>query len=433
MINNKSKVGILSLGCARNLVDSESILARLNLKGYPIVDIDKADVAVINTCCFIEEAKKESVDTILDLIDLKKEGRLKKIIVYGCLAQRYKDKLRKELPEIDAFIGALSLNHSLKRFAITPQHYAYLKICEGCINNCSYCIIPKIKQKFNSLDIECIIKKVEALDKDRICELNIIGQDITGYGIDLYGTRQLPELLNKIIKETKNIGWIRLLYLYPHSIIDELLDLMKDQPRICKYIDLPIQHINDRILRLMQRDTTKKDILRIIDKIRKKIPDAAIRTSIIVGFPTECDAEFKELLKFIEDVRFERLGAFIYSREEGTAAYNFKDQIPKSIKIERFNTVMSQQQEISQEINKKFLNKVMQVLIDEKENDIYPVRKDATVDMKFSNGVYLGRTQYDAPEVDGQVFVKSKEELKPGDFLKVKITDTQEYDLVGEA
>jgi len=412
---NLYKIGILSLGCPRNLVDSEGILSRLKLKRYPIVDMHKADVAIINTCAFIEDAKKESIDAILDLIDLKRKGKLKKIIVYGCLTQRYRDTLVKELAEIDAFVGKISLNHELRRFPLTPFHYAYLKICEGCINNCSYCIIPKIKGGFTSLDLNSILKKVEKFNRERISELNIIGQDITGYGMDLYKMPKLTELLKKIVKIASNIPWIRLLYLYPSRITDELIDLMRNEPKICKYIDLPIQHINDRILKLMQRNTTKKDILRLIAKIRKDIPSVAIRTSLIVGFPSESDEEFKELLEFIREARFERLGAFIYSCEEGTKAFDFKKQVPDKLKIERFNAVMSAQQEVSQDINRKFLGQTLDVLIDEKEN-----------------GIYLGRSQYDAPEVDGLVYVNSKNKLKPGDKVKVEITDTLEYDLVGE-
>jgi len=422
----RDKIGILSLGCPRNLVDSESILGGLALRGYPIVDIDKADVAIVNTCAFIEDAKTESIDAILDLIDLKKQGKLKKIIVYGCLAQRYKDKLHKELPEVDAFVGKTSLNHNLGTFRLTPKHYAYVKICEGCINNCSYCVIPKIKGKFTSLDIDSILAKIERLDENKVSEVNIIGQDITGYGLDLYGSTRLPELLKKIIKMSPNIGWLRLLYLYPSRICDELLELMKNEPKLCKYIDLPLQHINGRILKLMHRQTTKQDIIRIIDKIRTKIPNIAIRTSVIVGFPSETEKDFKELLGFIGDVRFERLGAFIYSREEGTQAYNFENQIPEKIKMERFDTLMIQQQNISQDVNKNFLGKTIDVLIDEKEEAAHPA-------LIRRGGVYLGRSQYDAPEVDGLIYVDSKETLNVGEFVKVEITDTLEYDLVGKA
>jgi ribosomal protein S12 methylthiotransferase len=408
-------IGILSLGCPRNLVDSESILNRLNLKGYPIVDIDEADVAIVNTCAFIKNATLESIDAILDLIALKKEGKLKKIVVYGCLPQRFKEELRTELPEVDAFAGKISLNHDSGRLALTPKHYAYVKICDGCINNCSYCVIPKIKGRFASLNMNYILDKIEALDRDKVSEVNIIGQDITGYGIDLYGSLKLPELLKRIVKKMKNIVWLRLLYFYPNRLSDELLDLIKDEPRVCKYIDLPVQHINDRILRLMGRHTTKKEILAVIDKIRKRIPQVGIRTSLIVGFPSETDKEFKELIRFIEEIRFERLGAFMYSREEGTVAYNLRQQVPDKIKSERFNALMSCQQGVSRSINQNFLGKVLDVLIDEKEK-----------------GAYLGRSQYDAPEVDGLVYVSSNKELKPGDFVKVKITDTLEYDLVGE-
>lgn len=396
-------------------MDSESILGRLNSKGYPVVDMDEADIGIVNTCAFIEDAVSESIEAILDMVQLKKQGKLKKIIVYGCLPQRYKEKLSRELPEVDGFVGRVSLNHGLKRFILSPKHYAYLKICEGCINNCSYCTIPKIKSKFTSLDINSIIAKINELDKNRVSEVNIIGQDTSGYGMDLYGRPMLSELLREILKKSKNIRWLRLLYLYPSRINDDLLKLIRDEPSFCKYIDLPLQHINDRMLKLMKRRTPKKDILSLIYKIRRTIPNVALRTSLIVGFPSETDKEFKELLNFIEETRFERLGAFVYSREKETPAYNFKNQIPKEIKIERFNEIMSAQKIISEELNKKFLGKTVEVLIDEKSDDCY-----------------LGRTQYDAPEVDGQVFAKSKSKLKPGDFVNVEIKDTLEYDLSGE-
>ncbi|MFH1269874.1 MAG: MiaB/RimO family radical SAM methylthiotransferase [Candidatus Omnitrophota bacterium] len=413
---DKYKIGVLSLGCPRNLVDSENILGRLSLKGHRIVDIDKADAAIVNTCAFIEDARGESIDAILDLIDLKKRGKLKKIIVYGCLSQRYKDKLQKSLPEVDAFVGKVSLNHSPANFQLTPGHYTYLKICEGCVNNCSYCIIPRIKGRFVSLDVDSILRKIEGFNKGRISEVNIVGQDITGYGVDLGPTPRLPGLLKKIIRKGPDIGWIRLLYLYPSRIGDELLGLIKDEPKICKYIDLPLQHINDRILNLMNRQAKRADILRLIDKIRKKIPHVAMRTSLIVGFPSETDKDFKELLDFIEDVKFERLGAFTYSREEGTRAYSLKNQVPDRVKRERFQALMLRQQEISREVNRNFLGKVIDVLIEEKGKDYY-----------------LGRSQYDAPEVDGLVYVNSDNALRPGEFVKAQITDTLEYDLVGKA
>jgi len=415
-LTSKDKVGIVSLGCPRNLVDAESMLGRLTLKGYPIVDIAGADIGIVNTCAFINDAKAESIDAILGLVNLKKQGRLKKIIVSGCLTQRYQKELLKELPEVDALVGAPSLNHALCRFPLTPKHYAYLKICEGCINNCSYCIIPRIKGRFNSLQPKDILDKVKLFNQERISELNIIGQDITGYGIDLNGKLQLSSILKKIAKNSSNIGWIRLLYLYPARVGDDLLEVIKNEARVCKYLDLPIQHINGRILRLMRRSTQKKDILGLIAKIRRKIPEAAIRTSLIVGFPSETEKEFRELLDFVREARFERLGVFMYSREEGTAAYNFSKQISSKIKEERFNAIMAVQQKISASSNKKFLGRVIRALIDEKEG----------------GDIYLGRNQYDAPEVDGLVYVKSKKLLNPGNFVDVKITDTLEYDLTGE-
>jgi len=422
----KGKVGILSLGCPRNLVDSESILGRLKNKGYSLVDINKAQVAIVNTCAFIEDAKRESVDALLDVIDLKKRGRLKKIIIYRCLSQRYHKELLKELPQIDAFVGRISLDHDAGRVSITPRHYAYLKICEGCINSCSFCAIPRIKGKFSSLDISSIVRKARALNRQGVRELNIIGQDISGYGIDLYKTPKLTGILKKLIKVTSGVKWIRLLYLYPSRVTDDLIKTIRDEPKICKYIDLPVQHINNRILNLMRRQTKKEDILRLVDKIRKQIPQAAIRTSLIVGFPSESDKEFQELLEFIKEVKFERLGAFIYSREEGTKASRFPGQVPKETKMARFNAVMSCQQQISREVNQGFLSESIDVLIDERAGENCSVNRD-------NSSVYLGRSQYDAPEVDGLVYVKSKRQLQAGDFVRVRITDSWEYDLIGEA
>jgi len=414
----RQKLGILSLGCPRNLVDAETLAGRLHSKGYLIVDnIKDAQVVLVNTCAFIQEAKRESIDAILDLIELKKQGLLEKIIVHGCLAQRYKN-LKKQLPEVDAFMGTLGVDHEQIRYALTPKHYAYLKISEGCLNNCSYCVIPKIKGKLISLAQETIIKKVMRFNQQKISELNIIGQDITGFGVDVSGKTQLTVLLKKIINNSSNIGWIRLLYLNPKRISDELLDLIATHKRICKYMDLPIQHINNRILKLMNRCITKEEIISLIAKIRKKIPGVCLRTSIIVGFPSETNKEFIELLEFIKEVKFDRLGVFIYSREEGTAAYSFKGQIAKSIKQKRFDALMLAQQKVSRELNSKFLGKTITVLIEKKENE-----------------VYLGRSQADAPEVDGMVYVKSMpsmQKLKNGEFVKVNITDTLEYDLVGE-
>ena len=411
----KQKIGILSLGCPRNLVDAEALAGRLNFKDYSIVDdISCAQVVLVNTCAFIQEAKRESIDVILDLIELKKQGKLKKIVVYGCLAQRYKN-LTQDLPEVDAFVGTLGLNHESKRFALTPKHYAYLKICEGCVNQCSYCVIPKIKGRLESLDEPTIIRKVKRFNQEKISELNIIGQDITGFGIDTSGESQLTGLLRKIISYTPDIGWIRLLYLNPQRITNELLELVASNVQICKYIDLPIQHINNRILKLMNRLLTKEEIIVLIKKIRKIIPGVYLRTSLIVGFPSETEKEFNELLEFVKEAKFDRLGAFIYSREEGTPAYDFGGQVPQRLKQERFNKIMSAQQEISAGLNSKFLGKTIIVLVEGKQD-----------------GAYIGRSQGDAPEVDGVVHINTGKPLKIGRFVRVKITDTLEYDLVGE-
>ena len=411
----KEKIGILSLGCPRNLVDAEALAGRLNFKDYSIVDdLAQAQVVLVNTCAFIQEAKRESIDAILDLIELKKQGKLKKIIVYGCLAQRYKN-LARDLPEVDAFVGTLGLNHETKRFALTPKHYAYLKICEGCVNQCSYCVIPKIKGKLESLDEASIIRKVKCFNREKISELNIIGQDITGFGMDASGKSQLTGLLRKIIKNAPDIGWIRLLYLNPERITDELLKLIAASKQVVKYIDLPIQHINNRILKVMRRAITKEEIIALIKKIRRTVPGVYLRTSLIVGFPSETEEEFNELLDFVKESKFERLGAFIYSREEGTAAYNFKGQIPQRLKQERFNKIMSAQRQIAADVNAKFLGQTISVLVEEKQD-----------------GAYIGRSQGDAPEVDGMVYINTRQPLKIGKFVRVKITDTLEYDLVGE-
>ncbi|MEW6009216.1 MAG: 30S ribosomal protein S12 methylthiotransferase RimO [Candidatus Omnitrophota bacterium] len=413
-----TKVGILSLGCPRNLVDSQSLLRRLSLKKFKIVDIDKAQIAIINTCSFIKEAKEESIDKILDLIELKKQGFLKKIIVAGCLPARYKSELVSNLPEVDAFLGiqGLPLVNHLEP-SLTPRHYSYVKICEGCFNACSYCVIPKIKGEFRSRPLESILKEVNLLDKSLRREINIIGQDISQYGFDLYGRYSLDRLLTEITKNLKNIKWVRLLYLHPVHLTKRLINLIKNEPAICKYIDLPVQHINDKILKEMNRKTTKKEIINLIKYIREVIPDVAIRTSFIVGFPGETEEQFQELLDFVKDTRFERLGAFMYSREEGTPAYNFDNQTADEIKQERFDRLMSLQQQVAAKICQDAIGKFKEVLIDEVCQD--------------SADTYLGRTTHDAPEVDGVVYVKAKG-LKIGEIIKVKIKDSLEYDLIGD-
>ena len=418
--SSKSKIGIVSLGCPRNLVDSEAILGNLKNKDYKIVDLTQADIAIVNTCSFIKEAKEESIDTILELIDLKKSGKLKKIIVSGCLPQRYKEELKSHLKEVDAFVGRLSLDKfPQERYSLVPKHFTYVKVCEGCDNSCSYCVIPNIKGKFRSRPIEDIIGEIKLKDRQSTKEINIIGQDITLYGTDIYKRPSLTKLLKQTLENTKNIRWFRLLYTYPAHIDDELIELIRKEKRICKYIDLPIQHVNDRILKLMNRKITKEKIVSLIDKLRKRIPGIVIRTSLIVGFPSETEEEFEELLEFVEQTKFERLGVFMYSAEEGTPASKFKKQVPDKIKRQRLDRIMSKQQGIATEINSKYLGKEIEVLIDEK-------------DKNSQDNVFLGRSEGDAPEVDGMVYVHSKEKLEPGDFVRAKITDTYEYDLVGK-
>ncbi len=414
------KIGIISLGCPRNLVDSEEILGRLKLKGFKITDLNKAQVGLVNTCAFIDEAKQESIDTILGLVKLKKDKLLEKIIVYGCLVQRYGDKLRRELPEVDAFVGRVELEEKVDRFPLTPKHFAYLKICESCLNRCSYCVIPHIKGKFKSLSEELLLKKAQSLVRSGVVELNIVGQDSSGYGVDLYKKYHLASLVRRICKEVEAVQWVRLLYLYPSRVNDELLEVIRSEPKVCKYLDLPIQHINRKVLELMNRHTNPQDIKSLIDRVRLKVPGIALRTSIITGFPQETEAAFKELCGFVSQVKFERLGVFIYSAQEGTQALKLKGQIPKKVKLERFNHLMQLQQAVALSVNKQFLHRKMEVIIDEK-------------DTQAGEGRYLGRTRFDAPEVDGQVYVHSKTKLKPGMIVPVEITDTLEYDLVGEA
>lgn len=444
-------VGLISLGCPRNLVDSEVMLGLLKTRGFKVTeDFNKCDVAVVNTCSFIKEAKEESVGIILQLIALKKEKKLKAIIVAGCLPQRYAAELKDELREVDCFLGTsdftkitdaveqvltgtrLSLvskkhdflyNHSHPRDFITPRHFVYVKLSEGCNNACSYCIIPQIRGHLRSREISSVLKEAKAISKrHKISEINLIGQDITLYGTDLYGEPRLDDLLRQLVK-IKPAHWIRLLYTHPSHYTDGLIETIKNEPLICKYLDLPLQHINDRILKLMNRGTTKRQILLLLKRLRKEIPGLGLRTTFITGFPTETDAEFGELTDFIKDTGFERLGVFDYSAEEGTAAFNLKGQIPEKVRKERLDVIMKLQQEISREVNKKYLGKEMEVLVDEVSEPNRP---------NGPNRLYICRTQHDAPEVDGNCFIRSGKHLKPGDFIKAKITDTLEYDLVGE-
>ena len=414
----KKTFSIISLGCPRNLVDSESIMSEFKKRGYAFKDSALGvDTVIINTCAFIEDAKKESIDTILKVIDAKKEGSVRKIIVAGCLPERYEKELREELRGVDEFRKVLSFgDREFQRdltSRLTPRHYAYIKISEGCANRCTYCIIPFLKGPYRSKAIELIIDEARGLMQKGAKELVLVGQDVSLYGVDLYGKKRLAELLQKLSRVAGK-NWIRLLYCHPANLGKDVINIIRDNKNICKYIDLPIEHISDNILKRMGRKIKKKDIVSLITYIRKILPDVALRTSIIVGFPGETNNDFKELLSFIKEIRFERLGLFRYSREEGTPAYGFKSHIAESEKEARFDEIMSLQQNISSDINQGFKGRTLRVLIDEKKEDYY-----------------MGRTEYDAPEVDGAVYVRG-EDVKVGDFCDVRITDSYEYDLVGQ-
>lgn len=420
-VRQGQNVGLINLGCARNLVDSQAILGRLKKSGHRIVDMKNADIAIVNTCSFIEEAKRESIDTILDLLELKKQGKIKQVIVAGCLAQRYGKELAEEFKDIDAIVGILPLDRDTvpDHVSLTPSHYAYVKICESCFNSCSFCAIPGMKGKFVSRSIESVLAEVKKLDERGVKEINIIGQDITAYGMDIYRQKSLARLLQEIIPVTKNIQWVRLLYAFPAHVTDKLIDVIATEEKICKYIDMPLQHISDHILKSQNRNMTTQGTRDLIKKFQEKIPAGSLRTTFIVGLPGETEADFEEMVDFAKATRFEKAGVFVYSREEGTPAYDMPNQVAEAVKRKRMDILMSAQQVISKEIQQQYLGRTFKVLIEEKE--------------KGEENIYLGRTEYDAPEVDGIVYVHSKEKLLPGNFVQVRITDTYEYDLAGEA
>ncbi|GAA0862640.1 30S ribosomal protein S12 methylthiotransferase RimO [Paraclostridium tenue] len=436
------KIALESLGCSKNLVDAEIMMGILNRKGYKLVgDFEEADIILVNTCGFIESAKQESIDTILDLAQLKETGNLKLLIVTGCLAQRYSNELQAEIPEIDAIVGTgsyqqideiiaglekennivslndieFAYNEDLPRYVTTPDYMAYLKIGEGCDNHCTYCIIPKLRGKYRSRKMEDIIREAKELASNGVKELVVIAQDTTKYGLDLYGEVKLPQLLEELA-QIEGIKWIRIMYSYPESITEELVKVIKKYDNICNYFDMPIQHASNKVLKLMNRHTTKEDIKSKVDMIRSYIPDATLRTTIIVGFPGETEEDFNELVQFAKDIEFDRLGAFTYSREEDTAADKLPNHLEEDIKLQRRDKLMLIQQEISQRLNAKKINNEYEVLIEEQIED----------------KVYVGRTQGDAEEIDSIVYVKSENQLEPGDFVKVKINNALEYDLMGD-
>jgi ribosomal protein S12 methylthiotransferase len=429
---SQHKIGIVSLGCAKNLVDTEMLMKQLDANSFQLVldpgDGDKIDTAIINTCGFILDAKKESIDTILRFVQARKSGSIRNLYVMGCLSERYKDQLRQEIPEVDDFFGVNELKNIIKRVGgkfrnnlvgerkiTTPSHYTYLKIAEGCDRKCSFCSIPFIRGNHVSRPMEAIVTEAQNLVRMGVREINIISQDTTYYGLDLYRQRRLPELL-EMISAISGLDWIRLHYTYPDGFPDELLRVIRDHDNICKYIDIPLQHINSDILKSMRRGIDKEGTINLVNKIRKTIPGVAIRTSLIVGYPGETDKEFRELKEFVQESRFERLGVFSYSHEEDTAAYSLKDKIPAVVKEKRVAELMEIQQEISHGLNEMKTGKIFKVIIDRKEGDYF-----------------IGRTEFDSPEIDNEVLIPVYgNPLNIGSFYDIKITSSDNFDLYGE-
>ncbi len=437
------RISIISLGCPKNLVDSEIMLGVLDRAGYEITHIpEEADIIIVNTCAFIDEAKEEAIDTIIQAGQLKEEGNCSKLIVAGCLAQRYKDELLVEMPEIDALVGVseiediakvidealrdgrptwvkdptYALDYPLPRYQLTPSHTAYIRIAEGCDNRCSYCVIPDLRGSYRSRPIEDILTEAEKLVKRGAKELDLIAQDTTRYGSDLYGKPSLIELLEKLVG-IEDLRWIRILYAYPRYLSSELLEYIASEDKICNYIDIPLQHIDDDILRAMNRPFTLKILEKLIAEIREIIPEVTLRTSLIVGFPGETEVQFKRLSDFVERTRFERLGVFTYSQEEGTPAAQLPGQISDKVKRERKDQIMRLQADISYEINEHLIGKVIPVLVEDLSDD--------------SDFPWVGRSERDAPEIDGLVYIAG-DELEIGDIINVRITEADVYDLYGE-
>ena len=437
-----TNVGFVSLGCSKNLTDTEVMLKKLSDAGYRIVpDETEADIVVVNTCGFIESAKQESIDSILDVAWLKTNGRLRGIVVTGCLAERYREQVMQEMPEVDAVLGTGSYDEIVQaikavdggekytsfkdkeaaplggeRLVTTPEYTAYLKIAEGCDNRCTYCAIPSIRGRLRSRTIEDVVREAKELESIGVKELNLIAQDTSRYGLDIYGRYALADLVRAITRETA-IPWIRLLYCYPDKITDDLLFEMRDNPRLLKYMDLPIQHISDKILSAMNRHGNAALIRDAVKRVRETVPGVTVRTTAIVGFPGETDADFAELCAFVKEARFDRFGAFAYSREEGTPAADFPDQVDEQTKQNRYDTLMQTQLEISAELQREKIGSTVTVLCEG-----YDVVA----------GTHYGRSAADAPDVDGKVYFSSPVRVPEGAFVEVKITDALDYDLVGE-
>jgi ribosomal protein S12 methylthiotransferase len=432
MQKSPRKINVVTLGCSKNIVDSEYLMRQLEVDGWQVLhdsNDPSAEVVVINTCGFIADAKEESIDTILDFIEAKRKGLISKVFVMGCLSQRYKAELEKEIPEVDGYFGVSQLGEMLKsldtpfsnankntRLLSTPKHYAYLKISEGCSWGCSFCAIPLIRGKHISKPIPELIEQAQWLANKGVKELIIIGQDTTYYGKDIYGMRKLPELLTKI-SEVNGIEWIRIHYTYPTGFPLDLLSLLQGNSKVCKYLDIPFQHISDRMLKTMRRGISKRQTLELIEKIRKNVPDIALRTTLLVGHPGETETDFEELIDFVKTVRFERLGVFAYSNEEGTNSAKLTDNTSESIKQQRVEQIMSIQQEISLQNNYNRIGKTYKVIID-----------------RVEGSQLIGRTEFDSPEVDQEVIIQKPhgEAIKPGTFVLCRITSAEEFDLIGE-
>lgn len=426
----KDKVNIITLGCSKNLVDSEVLSGQLAANDIAVVhENTKLDhnISVVNTCGFIDKAKEESINTILDQLELKRRGKLDKVYVTGCLSERYREDLEKEMPEVDAWFGTMELPLMLKQFDAdyksellgerllsTPRHYAYFKISEGCNRTCSFCAIPLMRGQHISRPIEELVAEAESLVKKGVKEIMLIAQELTYYGLDIYKKRDLPRLLHALA-DVKGLEWIRLHYAYPSKFPLEILDVMRERDNICKYLDMPLQHASNNMLKAMRRNITREEMTELIRTIREKVPGICLRTTLIAGFPGETEADVQELKEFLQEHRFDRVGIFQYSHEENTSAYDLVDDVPADVKAERAQEIMEVQQEISYEKNQEKVGKLFKVLIDKKEA-----------------GRYLGRTEFDSVEVDNEVVIHSTKKLPIGEFVNVRITKAYDYDLEGE-
>lgn len=424
----KNKINVVTLGCSKNVYDSEILMGQLKANDKDVVHEEEGNIVVINTCGFINNAKEESINTILEYVKKKEEGEVDKVYVTGCLSERYKPDLQKEIPDVDQYFGTTELPGLLKvlgadykheligeRLITTPKNYAYLKIAEGCDRPCSFCAIPIMRGKHRSTPIEEIVIEAEKLTANGVKELILIAQDLTYYGLDIYKKRNLAELLQTLVK-VDGIEWIRLHYAFPTGFPIDVLEVMKSEPKICNYIDIPLQHISDHILKSMRRGTTKEKTTKLLRKFREAVPEMTIRTTLIVGYPGETEEDFQELKNWVAEMRFERLGCFTYSHEENTHAYNLIDNVPEDVKQERANEIMELQSQISWELNQQKIGKTFKVVIDRKEGNYF-----------------VGRTEYDSPDVDNEVLIDvTKTYLKTGEFTIVKITDAADFDLYGE-